>query len=153
MIDSKVKHIIDNSVLCWLATSDENNQPNVSPKEMFTHYGKHALLIANIASPNSIDNIRYNQNVCVSLVDVFSQKGFKLKGLAQIVEKADTTYNEKKKLLTDQFSDKFPIKEVIEVSISKIEPIVAPSYYLFPNTTEADQIKSAMKTYGVKPAE
>jgi predicted pyridoxine 5'-phosphate oxidase superfamily flavin-nucleotide-binding protein len=36
MITDDVKKYIDQSVLCWLATSNAQNEPNVSPKEMFT---------------------------------------------------------------------------------------------------------------------
>lgn len=150
MISNEVKTIIDKSVLCWLATSSMQNEPNVSPKEMFTYEDDKTLLIANIASPNSINNIMNNSNVCVSLVDIFTQKGYKLKGTAIIIQKGAPAFLEKKKHLTDLFSDKFPIQDVIEVSIKKVEQIIAPSYYLISDTTEEGQIESAMKTYGVK---
>lgn len=69
MINSEVKKYIDKSVLCWLATVNGLNEPNVSPKEVFTYVGEHTLLIANIASPNSIKNISENPNVCISFID------------------------------------------------------------------------------------
>ena len=61
------------------------------------------------------------------------------------------TFFEKAKILTDLFSDQFPIKGVIEIKIEKIDQIIAPSYYLFSNTTGEKQIEAAMKTYKVKP--
>jgi len=42
---------------------------------------------------------------------------------------------------------------VIEVTVTKAEPIVAPSYFLFPETTEEGQIAAAHKTYKVRAAE
>lgn len=151
MIGGEVKKYIDNSVLCWLATSNKNNEPNVSPKEIFTYGDDKTLLIANIASPNSINNIRDNPNVCVSFVDVFVQKGFKLKGTAIIVDQNDGNFGEKVKPLTDLFTDEFPIKSVIEIKVTKIDVIRAPSYFLYPERTEQFQIESAMKTYKVRP--
>ncbi|MDO9158010.1 MAG: hypothetical protein Q7U45_01030, partial [Burkholderiaceae bacterium] len=48
---------------------------------------------------------------------------------------------------------KFPIRAAILVTVTAVEPIVAPSYRLFPSdTTEASQVASAMRTYGVVPA-
>ncbi|WP_366100586.1 pyridoxamine 5'-phosphate oxidase family protein [Flavobacterium sp.] len=38
MFNQEVIKSIEQSVLCWLATSDEDNFPNVSPKEMFTYF-------------------------------------------------------------------------------------------------------------------
>lgn len=150
MFTHKVIKYIEQSVLCWLATSDKDNFPNVSPKEMFTHFGDNKILIANIASPNSVENILGNSNVCVSFVDVFVQKGFKIKGQAKIIYKKDVDFEIKSKPLTSLFSDKFPISAIIEITAQKVESITAPSYFLYPETTEEMQIKSAMDTYKVK---
>lgn len=109
MINEEVKKYIDKSVLCWLATSNQQNEPNVSPKEMFVLYDDLTFLVANIASPNTIQNILTNSNVCVSFLDIFIQKGFKLKGEAKIIDKENFDYDKKLKLLTDKFTDKFPI--------------------------------------------
>jgi predicted pyridoxine 5'-phosphate oxidase superfamily flavin-nucleotide-binding protein len=74
---------INESVLCWLATAPAAGVPNCSPKEAFTFRGESELVIANIASPESVRNIQANPNVCVSFVNVFKQKGFKLSGTAE----------------------------------------------------------------------
>jgi uncharacterized protein len=150
MIDDNVKEYIDKSVLCWLATCDKEFLPNVSPKEMFTYQNDSVLLIANLASPNSINNIIANPNVCVSFIDIFIQKGYKLKGTAKIIDKSDFEFNAKVKPLTDKFTDKFPIKSVIEITVIKVETIKAPSYFLYSETTEQSQIENAMRTYHVK---
>jgi predicted pyridoxine 5'-phosphate oxidase superfamily flavin-nucleotide-binding protein len=108
------------------------------------------LLIANIASPTSIANIKMNNKVCVSFVDVFVQKGFKIKGIARIIEEKDIDFETKVGLIKSCFTDKFPIPQLIEIEVQKIESIKAPSYFMFPNITEQEQIESAMKTYKVK---
>ncbi|GGG95812.1 hypothetical protein GCM10007415_33780 [Parapedobacter pyrenivorans] len=149
-MDNRIKDYIGKSVLCWLATVDGDSAPNVSPKEVFALYDEKTLLIANIASPGSVKNIRSNSNVCVSLVDIFVQKGYKLKGTAKVIDKSDATFPDKVKFLTDRFTDAFPINEVIEITVVKAVPIQAPSYLFFPNTTESKQIENAMEAYGVK---
>lgn len=153
MINTEVKKYIEQSVLCWLATSNINNEPNVSPKEIFTYKDEETLLIANLASPNSINNIIENPNVCVSFVDIFIQKGFKIKGVATLVDKNDIDFKRKVKPLIDLFTDQFPIKTVIEIKVTSIDRVQAPSYFLHPETTEQNQVESAMRTYKVKPVE
>ncbi|MGK6351828.1 pyridoxamine 5'-phosphate oxidase family protein [Parapedobacter sp. DT-150] len=150
MITQGVKDYIDKSVLCWLATVDEDHAPNVSPKEIFAYFDEKTLLIANIASPGSIQNIRGNPKICVSFVDVFVQKGYKVKGTARIVDNSDPLFPGKLKFLTDLFTDAFPIKELIEITVTIVEPIRAPSYLFFPDTTESKQIESALETYNVR---
>ncbi|WP_257667060.1 hypothetical protein [Parapedobacter tibetensis] len=63
----------------------------------------------------------------------------------------DTDVSAKVKFLTERFTDAFPINEVIEITVVKTTPILAPSYLFFPDTTESKQIESAMETYGVRP--
>lgn len=147
--DTTIKQYINQSVLCWLATSDKDNFPNVSPKEMFTFLEENKLLIANIASPNSIQNIKGNNKVCVSFVDVFVQKGFKIKGIARIIEEKDIDFETKVGIIKSLFTDKFPIHELIEIEAQQIETIKAPSYLMFPDITEQEQIASAKKTYKI----
>lgn len=153
MITDDVKKYIDQSVLCWLATSNAQNEPNVSPKEMFTYKDDATLLIANLASPNSVKNIIENPNVSVSFVEIFVQKGYKLKGKARIIEKSDKDFNSVVKPLIDLFSDIYPIQSVIEINIESVDPILAPSYFLFKGTTEQSQISNGLKTYKVKKLE
>jgi predicted pyridoxine 5'-phosphate oxidase superfamily flavin-nucleotide-binding protein len=57
-INQTVKTDIENSVLCWLATVDAAGVPNVSPKEIFDHYNDDRIIIADIASSNSVRNIQ-----------------------------------------------------------------------------------------------
>ena len=76
MLDTTVLNAMNTSVLCWLATCDALGQPNVSPKEVFAAVDAGHLVIAHIASPNSVRNLAANPRVCVSFVTVFTQIGF-----------------------------------------------------------------------------
>ena len=151
MLSSEVQEAARRSVLCWLATVDENAQPNVSPKEIFTVFGSIHLVVANIASPTSVRNIDVNPRVCVSFVDVFVQKGFKINGLARNVSRQDPDFSRWSTLLEAMAGPRFPIHSVIVLEVDAVESIIAPSYQLHPTeTTETSQIASALRTYGVQ---
>lgn len=151
MLDAEIKKSLNDSVLCWLATATPDGKPNVSPKEMFVSFGDDTVLIANIASPKSAANILENPSVCVSFVDVFRQKGFKLTGTGRIIESTDARYAVLLRELHKLGGEAFPVNNIIEVTVEASEPIIAPSYWLFPETTEQSQITSAMASYGVRP--
>lgn len=151
MMNQEVQKAVSECVLCWLATVDSEGVPNVSPKEMFISDGSDQILIANIASPNSVNNIEFNENVCVSFIDIFKQKGFKVKGRATIIRDTEEAYQSKLKLLQQLGGEGFPIKNIINISVAAVEPIIAPSYWMFPETTEQTQIEQSMSTYGVNP--
>jgi len=142
---------LENSVLCWLATVSETGAPNVSPKEMFTLYDDETLVIADIMSPVTIRNIRANPKVCVSFIDVFRMKGFKVEGTATIVPKDDPSFDELGRDLLRMAGSDFPIRSVIRVRIARVSRILAPSYSLFPDRPEEERMQSAYRTYGVRP--
>ncbi|MBC9796452.1 pyridoxamine 5'-phosphate oxidase family protein [Sinomicrobium weinanense] len=142
-----IKEYIDRSVLCWLATVSTKGIPNVSPKEIFTYYKTDKIIVANIASPQTVKNIRQNQNVCVSFIDVLVQKGFQIKGNAEIVERTDSEFVEMEKILTKMTHGNFPFATITKITVNRIKPIIAPKYILFPETTETEQVESAKKAY------
>lgn len=151
MFTDEIKQSLKESVLCWLATVSADGVPNVSPKEMFVPYGDDCILIANIASPKSVANIEINSAVCVSFVEVFKQKGFKLTGNATLVKPSDVEFETLKTELYSLGGEGFKIISVIKIKVTQTEPIVAPSYWLFSETTESSQITQAMNAYGVRP--
>lgn len=148
MVTEDMKQRIERCVLCWIATADANGVPNVSPKEMFLLRGTDKLLIAHIASPVTVKNIRQNEKVCVSMVDVFVQKGYKFAGTAKIIDKNDGQFSAAKEPIIQKFGTRFPLQAVIEVTIRSVSEIIAPSYRFFPeSTTEQGQIERAMEQY------
>jgi predicted pyridoxine 5'-phosphate oxidase superfamily flavin-nucleotide-binding protein len=153
MLSSEVQRSASHSVLCWLATVDDEGQPHVSPKEIFAIFDTEHLVIANIASPTSVRNIKAHPLACVSFIDVFVQKGFKVMGTARNVARNDGAFPHWSAPLTAKAGSRFPIHSVLVVRATSVEPIIAPSYRLYPaETTEQSQAVSAMRTYGVRPA-
>jgi len=143
---------LDRSVLCWLATASADGTPNVSPKEIFAVFGQDAIVIADIASPVSVRNIRANPKVCVSFIDIFRQRGFKVSGTARIIAPAEEGFGRYGAELIDKAGPDFPIRHVILVSVQHIARIKAPSYLLFPDRSEGERMGEAYRTYGVRPA-
>lgn len=149
MLTPEIKKSVDKSVLCWLATVSKDLVPNVSPKEIFQYYGTDQIIVANIASPQTIKNIKENENVCISFLDILVQKGFQLKGTAKLIDSADSDYLEMEKVLLKMTEGKFPFKTIIKITVQKVKPILAPRYIFYPETTEAEQIQSARVTYNL----
>ena len=145
----EIIEFVDRSVLCWLATVSDNNIPNVSPKECFTHFGEDSIIVANIASPQTVRNIMQNQNVCISFIDVLVQKGFQIHGLASIIDSSHPQFDVMSEKLRQITGGQFPFRTITEITLEKVKPIIAPRYILFPDTTEKQQIESAKKLYGI----
>ena len=151
MLDPAIAVDVENSVLCWLATVDPAGTPNVTPKEIFALYGDDRLVIADIASANSVRNIRANPQVCVSFVDIFRQHGFKLAGSATILAPGDAEFPVAGAELLRMAGGAFPVRHVISVRIEQASRIWAPSYRLRPDQTDEQRRHSAYRAYGVTP--
>lgn len=149
-LSSEIITYINRSVLCWLATAAEDGQPNVSPKEVFDAYGEEQILVANIASPQTMRNIRINEKVCISFIDVLVQKGYQIKGAARILTAEDREFEPMKEVLIKIAGKDFPFSEIIEITVKSAKQILAPRYILFPGTREEEQIRSAKRIYGVE---
>jgi hypothetical protein len=82
-----------------------------------------------------------------------SPEGFQGPRGAAVIRAGDELYDEAEAVLLAITQGLFPFTSIFVVSVERIEPIVAPRYLLYPETTEAEQIQSAMNTYGVRPAD
>jgi len=147
-LTDEIKNAVDKSVLCWLASCDEDRLPNVSPKEIFTYHGEKHIIIANIASPQSVKNIKANPKVCLSFIDIIIQKGFQLKGKAEIIEEGSESFQPMKVILEKMTQGKYPFKSIIKINVETAKPILAPSYFMFPDMNPDERISSAKKAYG-----
>ncbi len=149
MLTNEHKSYIDRCVLSWLATASTENLPNVSPKEIFTYWGDSDILVANIASPQTVKNIKANPQVCISILDILVQKGFQFKGTAKIIFNGDPQWDKLQKPLYAMAGEKFPFNSLTQITVKSTKAILAPSYLFFPETSEEDQIHSAKKAYGL----
>ena len=149
-----VREAARRSVLCWLATVDAEGQPNVSPKEVWAIADEQHVVVAHIASPVRAGNIAQHPQVCLSFVDVFVQKGFKLLGRAREVLADDPEFATWAKPLLAMVGQRFTIQSVLVIQVQSVAAIVAPSYRFYPDdTTEASQVASAMRAYKVQAVE
>ncbi len=151
MFDQDALMLIEQSVLCWLATVDANGHPNVSPKEAWKYdAASESILVAHIASPQSVKNIGRGQQVCLSFIEVFLQKGLKVKGTAEVLKPDDPDYPCLHDSLVSEIGPDYPIRAVIRIRPERVEPIIAPSYRLFPDIPLRERISAVMKTYRVR---
>ncbi len=85
----------------------------------------------------------------MSFIDILVQKGFQVKGKAEIIGKTDSEFEEMEKILTKMTGGKFPFTTITKITVGQAKRIIAPKYLLYPETTEKEQIESAKKVYGI----
>ena len=106
------------------------------------HHSSHRLLcfeICSIVSPSTL-----------SLTHL-RQRGFQLFGQAEVISRAHASFDELATGLREIAGETFPFSSLFRVRVEEIRPIIAPRYRLYPETTEQDQVRDAMRSYGVRP--
>ena len=140
---------LEQSVLCWVATADDDGRPNVSPKEVVASDGER-IFIAHIASPKTVHNLSVNPQAMVSVVDVFDQVGWQFSGTASLVWANSSEFADLVRPLDAITQGLYPIKAVMVVVVREGRGIVAPSSWLFPDQPSDIVRRQVLSRYGVR---
>ena len=115
-LSKEAKRIIAATQPAFVATASKNGKPNVSPKGSFKVLDDEHVAFAEIASPNTIANIRENPQVEVMVFDPNTWGGCRIKGKAEILESGDLVETFKA-----QFAPmKMKVRSVIKVAVEEV---------------------------------
>lgn len=98
---------------------------------------------------SSITSPHPNPNICLSFIDILIQKGYQIRGHAKIITSSDDAFLAMHQYLSKMTDGQFPFSSIIVITPIHAKPIIAPRYVIFPDTTEAEQVKSAKKMYSL----
>ena len=140
ILTEDMKRVIRQQRLGFVATVCPDGTPNLSPKGTAAVWDDDHLLFADLASPVTMANLRHNPAMEINLVDLFSRKGYRFKGTAQIVEK------DQDPALFDEIFQAFEhgtrgvhqvrlsARAYVLVEVERALPLVSPAYV--PGKTE-----------------
>ena len=141
-ITEEIKNFVNFQKLGYVATVSNDNTPNLSPKGTIMILDESYLAFADIQSPKTVENIEHNPSIEVNVVDPFSRRGYRFKGIAEIISSGD------------KFNDiisfykttgiKSTINCIVLVKIEKLSEVLSPLYDL--GHTE-EELKAKWKKY------
>ena len=126
MITEKIGKFVSQQKLGFVATVSPNGTPNLSPKGTISVLDKNTLVFANIRSPQTIENLEKNPSIEINIVDPFSRRGYRFKGIAKIISDGEE-YN-KILLSYKQNGVKTTIKSIVIVNVKQILEVTSPLY-------------------------
>ena len=142
IITEEIKNFVNFQKLGYVATVSNDNTPNLSPKGTIIVLDESHLVFADIQSPKTIENLEHNPSIEINVVDPFSRRGYRFKGIAEIISSGDKF----DKIISYYKTSgvKSSIKSVILVKIEKLSEVFSPLYDL--GHTEAE-LKAKWKKY------
>lgn len=115
--------------LGFVATVRPDGKPNLSHKGTLTVYDNRHLIFADIASPQTVQNLKHNPDVAVEVVDHFSRKGQRFRGKAQVIPATENAG------AYISFYENWGMKEVqsrvknfVLISVESHEAVFSPAY-------------------------
>ena len=142
VITEEIKNFVNFQKLGYVATVSRDNTPNLSPKGTIMILNESHLAFADIQSPKTVENIRYNPSIEINVVDPFSRRGYRFKGIAEIITSGDKFDEIISYYKTSGV--KSQIKSIILVKIEKLSEVFSPLYDL--GHTE-EELKTKWKKY------
>ena len=142
VITEEIKIFVNFQKLGYVATISDDNTPNLSPKGTIMVLDESHLVFADIQSPKTIENLEHNPSIEINVVDPFSRRGYRFKGIAEIISSGDKFNN-----IISHYKEigiKNTIKCVVLVKIEKLSEVLSPLYDL--GHTE-EELKTKWKKY------
>jgi len=120
--------------LGFIATVCPDGTPNLSPKGTTTAWDDEHLVFADIASSQTIANLRCNPGIEINVVDPLVRKGYRFKGSATVLS-AGSLF-EHIRASYQRRGTVNPIRSVVLVKVERALPVISPVYSL--GLTEAE---------------
>jgi uncharacterized protein len=129
ILTEQMKASISAIRLCFVATASLDGTPNVSPKGSLTVWDDDHLAFADIASPQTMRNLRENPKLEINTVDQIARRGFRFKGIGEILKGGPIFDHVANDVWTREGSD-VPISSVVKVKVTSASEVVSPAYWL-----------------------
>ncbi len=125
-LDADTRRVVDEQRLCFVATVNPDGTPNLSPKGSIRVWDDHHLIFGDIRSPITIRNLELNPAIEINIVDPISRKGYRFRGIAEIL-RAGEVYDRALAFLKDS-GVSAPVAAIVLVRVDKASPVISPAY-------------------------
>lgn len=124
-----MQEVVEAQGLGFVATTNEDGTPNLSPKGTTAVWDQEHLVFAHIHSPGTVRNIEAGRDtVEVNVVDPIRRKGFRFRGMARVHASGDVyergvDFYERRSGL-----ERRRIGAVVLVRVTAASELVSPAY-------------------------
>lgn len=147
-IPMSTQDLIARFPLGFVATITPGGRPSVSPKGTFLVLDDETIGFGEIRSPQTVSNLSHNPELEVNFIDVFTRKGARLRGSAQMVRRGSAEFDTlipRYAAVWGDLTDR--INMIVKIPVDEVKPLSTPPYD--DGATEEDMVA----TYKAKFAE
>jgi uncharacterized protein len=141
--------IIRGAILSFVATVNEDNSPNLSPKASLMAR-RDELFFADMDSPRTVRNLRRNPAIAINVVDIFSRRGYRFRGVGAVLEPGDPDFDFVAEWVWGINGRNYPVNAVVRTTVVEALPLYSPAYKFGSGVSEQGLRNSFMQKYGVR---
>lgn len=140
-----MKRVVREQRLGYVATVCPDGTPNLSPKGTTTVWDDEHLVFADIRSPRTIANLKQNPAIAINVVDWFTRKGYRFKGIATVLD-SGSLFDELVSFYQRQglFDAPRRIQTIVMVKVQQALPLISPAY---DREVTEDQVRTHWEEY------
>ena len=153
LITDDMRRVIESTRLAFVATVNADGTPNLSPKSSLGVIDDDRIAFADIASPNTVRNLRANPAIEVNAIDIFMRRGYRFRGTATLEPPGSAVYAQIAEPFWAENGRDFPIHAVVNIAVEKALPVLSPAYTFIDGMTEEALRAAYYAKYGVKPVD
>jgi len=125
-INEKMKRMVEDQRLGFMATVCADGTPNLSPKGLTFVLDDEHLVIGEVRSPGTVANLSTRSTAEINVVDPIARKGFRFKGECRVYSEG-AEFEELVAFLRSKGA-KSHIRSVIVMAVERAHPLVSPAY-------------------------
>lgn len=148
MLTGDMKSIIKKANLGFVATKNADGTPNLSPKSTLRSWDSDHLIFANLASPQTIANLKKDSQIEINCIDFLSRRGYRFTGKASLHPPGSDVFDQFLGILKEELGTETKMHDAVLIKIISVRPVTSPAYDK-DGVTEEKLVKSYKKKYGV----
>ena len=132
-LSEDMQRMVREQRLGYVATVCPDGTPNLSPKGTLTVWDDDHLVFADIRSPATLRNLRFNPAVEINVVDPVVRKGYRFKGKATVVDRGPLK-EEIREFYASRWIDtgksmvELELRSFVLIKVEEALALVSPSY-------------------------
>jgi hypothetical protein len=131
LLNPEMRRVVEEQRLGFAATICEDGTANLSPKGTVTILDDDRLMFADLASPQTVKNLRTNSSIEINVVDQVIRKGFRFKGRGIVVEPGERFDQLLERFISGGRAVRDPkarIRHIVVIEVERALPLVSPAY-------------------------
>ena len=129
ILTDDMRRVVREQRLGFVATVCPDGTPNLSPKGTTRVWDDGHLVFADIRSTRTIANLKQNPALEINVLDWFTRKGYRFKGIATVIE-SGSLFEELVSFYEQARPSDAPrrIQAIVMVEVQRALPLISPAY-------------------------